>query len=82
MASLKVSLGVSGLDISTKTYHDSTEIANAALFLASGEQFVLYYTKFCFMIPGLDESSYVNGQNLAVDGGLSASHPVVPGRWT
>ncbi|KAH7924603.1 NAD(P)-binding protein [Leucogyrophana mollusca] len=28
-----------------------------------------------------DESSYVNGQNIAVDGGISASHPVVPGRW-
>jgi len=28
-----------------------------------------------------DESSYVNGQNYAVDGGLSSSHPVVPGRW-
>ncbi|KAF7321658.1 hypothetical protein MKEN_00687000 [Mycena kentingensis (nom. inval.)] len=28
-----------------------------------------------------DDSSYVNGQNMAVDGGLSASHPVVPGRW-
>ncbi|KZS98581.1 NAD(P)-binding protein [Sistotremastrum niveocremeum HHB9708] len=27
-----------------------------------------------------DESSYVNGQNWAVDGGLSASHPVVPGK--
>jgi len=27
-----------------------------------------------------DDSSYVNGQNVAVDGGLSASHPVVPGR--
>ncbi|KAF9451959.1 NAD(P)-binding protein [Macrolepiota fuliginosa MF-IS2] len=27
-----------------------------------------------------DDSSYVNGQNFAVDGGLSASHPVVPGR--
>ncbi|PPQ97380.1 hypothetical protein CVT26_006614 [Gymnopilus dilepis] len=28
-----------------------------------------------------DDSSYVNGQNFAVDGGLSASHPVIPGRW-
>lgn len=27
-----------------------------------------------------DESSYINGQNIAVDGGLSASHPVIPGR--
>ncbi|HVU05086.1 MAG TPA: SDR family NAD(P)-dependent oxidoreductase [Polyangiaceae bacterium] len=27
-----------------------------------------------------DEASYVNGQAWAVDGGLSASHPVVPGR--
>jgi NAD(P)-dependent dehydrogenase (short-subunit alcohol dehydrogenase family) len=29
---------------------------------------------------GSDESSYVNGQAWAVDGGLSASHPHVPGR--
>ncbi|KAI7855887.1 hypothetical protein BDC45DRAFT_567846 [Circinella umbellata] len=28
-----------------------------------------------------DEASYVNGQAIAVDGGLSASHPVVPGRF-
>jgi NAD(P)-dependent dehydrogenase (short-subunit alcohol dehydrogenase family) len=27
-----------------------------------------------------DNSGYINGQNVAVDGGLSASHPVVPGR--
>jgi len=29
-----------------------------------------------------DESSYVNGQNIAVDGGLSSSHPVIPGHST
>jgi len=28
-----------------------------------------------------DESSYVNGQNISVDGGLSSSHPVIPGHW-
>ncbi|KZT19059.1 NAD(P)-binding protein [Neolentinus lepideus HHB14362 ss-1] len=28
-----------------------------------------------------DDASYINGQNIAVDGGLSSSHPVVPGRW-
>ena len=27
-----------------------------------------------------DAASYVNGQAIAVDGGLSASHPVVPPR--
>jgi NAD(P)-dependent dehydrogenase (short-subunit alcohol dehydrogenase family) len=27
-----------------------------------------------------DDASYVNGQSIAVDGGLSSSHPVVPGR--
>jgi NAD(P)-dependent dehydrogenase (short-subunit alcohol dehydrogenase family) len=28
-----------------------------------------------------DEASYMNGQAIAVDGGLSASHPIVPGRF-
>ena len=27
-----------------------------------------------------DAASYVNGQAIAVDGGLSSSHPVVPGK--
>lgn len=29
---------------------------------------------------GSDEASYVNGQAWAVDGGLSAGHPHVPGK--
>ncbi|KAI9007523.1 hypothetical protein CLU79DRAFT_778354 [Phycomyces nitens] len=28
-----------------------------------------------------DEASYVNGQVIAVDGGLSASHPIAPGKF-
>lgn len=55
-----------------------------ALFLASGEAWirllvgnVLGTDLPCFE----DESSYVNGQNIAVDGGLSSSHPVIPGHW-
>ncbi|MEL7369001.1 MAG: SDR family NAD(P)-dependent oxidoreductase, partial [Myxococcota bacterium] len=29
-----------------------------------------------------DDSAYINGQAIAIDGGLSASHPFVPGRIT
>lgn len=58
------------------------EIANVAAFLASGNSKKLQspfsvLTDECW----IDESSYINGQNIAVDGGLSASLPVVPGRW-
>ena len=28
-----------------------------------------------------DDSSYINGQNICIDGGLSASHPVIPGKF-
>ncbi|KAL0577308.1 hypothetical protein V5O48_004664 [Marasmius crinis-equi] len=28
-----------------------------------------------------DDSSYINAQNIAVDGGLSSSHPTVPGKF-
>ncbi|WP_448585134.1 SDR family NAD(P)-dependent oxidoreductase [Thermaurantiacus sp.] len=33
----------------------------------------------CFLLS--DEASYVNGQAIAADGGLSSSHPTVPGRF-
>ena len=42
---------------------------------------LLAQIEFCMIMWLIDDSSYVNGQNIAVDGGLSASHPVVPGRW-
>jgi len=55
-----------------------------ALFLASGKARIRLLVGHalgtdppCFE----DESSYVNGQNIAVDGGLSSSHPVILGHW-
>lgn len=63
----------------------SSEIAKAALFLASGMctflPLVIAHKSLTRAPLDADDSSYVNGQNIAVDGGLSSSHPVVPGRW-
>lgn len=50
-----------------------------ALFLASGKKTTKKILDE-FDSFAADESSYVNGQNWAVDGGLSASHPVIPGK--
>lgn len=57
------------------------EIANLALFLASGTPTSYFSPLKIFSNHVIDESSYVNGQNYAVDGGLSSSHPVAPGKW-
>lgn len=56
------------------------QIASVALFLASGGVVLLITVESVLMRFILDESSYVNGQNIGVDGGLSASHPVMPGK--
>lgn len=57
----------------------ATEIANVAAFLASGKNF--RSTLNVFNMTFGDDASYINGQNIAVDGGLTASLPVIPGRW-
>ena len=50
-----------------------------ALFLASG--MVSCCCVLCQVLMSvIDEASYVNGQAIAVDGGLTASMPVVPGK--
>lgn len=41
-------------------------------------------SSFCMLMCSytvLDEASYVTGQTWAIDGGLSSSVPVLPGRW-
>jgi NAD(P)-dependent dehydrogenase (short-subunit alcohol dehydrogenase family) len=56
------------------------EVAAAALFLASG-RFVESPHEPIAKSSFVDDSSYVNGQCIAVDGGLSSSLPVAPGRF-
>jgi hypothetical protein len=61
----------------------SIEPAAVALFLASGEFIYLYIARslsLSYIVTSLDDASYVNGQNWAVDGGLSSSMPYVRGR--
>lgn len=57
------------------------EIAQAALFLASGRRCLRSDLTLGTHSSFTDDSSYVNGQNLAVDGGLTSSVPVVPGKF-
>jgi NAD(P)-dependent dehydrogenase (short-subunit alcohol dehydrogenase family) len=57
----------------------NAEIANVALFLASGARSLPEAGEVLIKFE-VDDSSYVNGQIFAVDGGLSASLPVIPGK--
>jgi NAD(P)-dependent dehydrogenase (short-subunit alcohol dehydrogenase family) len=63
-----------------KTIFTTTEIANVAAFLASGKSSGSN-TLDVSDNGSADDASYINGQNISVDGGLTASLPVIPGRW-
>jgi NAD(P)-dependent dehydrogenase (short-subunit alcohol dehydrogenase family) len=56
------------------------EVAAAALFLASGRLIKSPHESIA-KSRFVDDSSYINGQCIAVDGGLSSSLPVAPGRF-
>ena len=58
---------------------NADEVARVALFLASDEYAPRYSVWGCRLTPVI-RSSYVNAQFWAVDGGLSGSHPTMPGK--
>lgn len=62
----------------------NSEHLSFSFFLNHTKHFTRFDTKqIASMVAFLasEEASYVNGQAIAVDGGLSASHPVVPGKF-